>query len=117
MGEESPPQTTGETRPQQVTIASYLIIADVVTGLIIAGIGFATYEDWTNGIGILMALIGIWIYFQILKQDSQAWTIAVIFNIAAAALYAYGDNWPGAILSLITVIYLNLPDVKVHFQK
>ncbi len=104
-------------RPKEVTYASYIVLAEVVAGLIVAGLNFYLYESWTSGIGLLMALIGIWIYFQILTQDPQAWTIAVIFSIAAIALYAYGDNWPGAILSLIAVIYLNMPDVKVHFQK
>ncbi|MDF1540886.1 MAG: hypothetical protein P1Q69_18460 [Candidatus Thorarchaeota archaeon] len=88
----------------------------MIAGLITAGLNFYWYEDRTSGLGLLMAVIGIWIYFQILKQDSQAWTIAVVFSIAAILLYAYGDNWPGAILSLIAAIYLNIPDVKVHFQ-
>jgi len=104
-------------RPKEVTYASYIILAEVIAGLIVAGLNFYLYEDWTSGLGLLMAIIGIWIYFQILTQDHQAWTIAVIFSIAAIALYAYGDNWPGAILSLIAVIYLNMPDVKTHFQK
>ncbi|MHA1909109.1 MAG: hypothetical protein ACW98Y_17575 [Candidatus Thorarchaeota archaeon] len=104
-------------RPKEVTYASYIVLAEVIAGLIVAGINFALYESWTSGIGLLMAVVGIFIYFQILKQDSQAWTIAVIFSIVAILLYAYGDNWPGAILSLIAVIYLNMPDVKVHFQQ
>lgn len=104
-------------RPKEVTIASYIVLAEVIAGLITAGLNFYWWGDWTAGLGLIMAVIGIWIYFQILKQDSQAWTIAVVFSIAAIVLYLFGDNWPGAILSLIAVIYLNLPDVKVHFQQ
>ena len=106
---------TTQERPQQVKIAGYIVLAEVIAGFVVGGIEFALYESWTAGIGFLMAVIGIWIYFQILKQDPQAWTIAVIFSIASIPLYIYGDNWPGAILGLMAVIYLNLPDVKIHF--
>ncbi len=104
-------------RPKEVTYASYLVLAEVIAGLIVAGINLYMWGDWTDGLGLIMAIVGIWIYFQILKQDPQAWTIAVVFSIAAIVLYALGENWPGAILSLIAVIYLNMPDVKTHFQQ
>ncbi|MHA2378849.1 MAG: hypothetical protein ACXADO_07110 [Candidatus Thorarchaeota archaeon] len=103
-------------RPREVSIASYIILLDAIAGIITGGIGFVIWEDAASGAGIILGLIAIWLYFQILKQDRMSWTLAVIFNIAGILLYAYGENWAGVVLSAISVIYLNLPDVSKHFR-
>ncbi|MHA1958966.1 MAG: hypothetical protein ACW99U_01965 [Candidatus Thorarchaeota archaeon] len=106
-------------RPKEVTYAGIIVLLDAIAGLISGAVSYIIWEDWTAGVGVVLALIAFWLYFQILTQDSQAWTLAVIFNIAAIFLYATGgiiNNSAGIMLSIISVIYLNLPDVKKHFQ-
>jgi hypothetical protein len=43
--------------------------------------------------------------------------MVVIFNVIAIFLYLVGDNYPGAILSIIVLIYLISPNVRVHFEQ
>ncbi|MBN2230776.1 MAG: hypothetical protein JW779_14400 [Candidatus Thorarchaeota archaeon] len=112
MGET---ETQTKELPPKVKITSYFILAEVIAGLIIAGYGLYLWGNWENGIGLVMAIIGIWVYFRFIKLDPQAWTIAFIFNIAAAVLYAIGENWPGVILSVLVIFFLLMPDVKSHF--
>ena len=108
---------TGGTRPKEVTIAGYLILLEAITGLIVGGLNYYFWEDDLALLGIVLALVAFWLYTMILKQDYSAWMITVIFNIIAVFLYATGSNWPGVGLSLICLIYLISPNVKVHFVK
>ncbi|UCE09307.1 MAG: hypothetical protein JSW61_10045 [Candidatus Thorarchaeota archaeon] len=113
------PGVAAGERPREVTYAAFIVFLDAIAGLVSGAISYMIWEDWTAGIGVILALIAFWLYFQILKQDNQAWTLAVIFNIAAIFLYASGgivNNSAGILLSIISVIYLNLPDVRKHFQ-
>ena len=103
-------------RPREVTIAGYLVLLDAITGLIVGAISYYMWEDWTAGLGIILALIAFLLAFRIWNRDPQAWNLAVIFNLAAIFLYMTSWNVPGAVLSLISVIYLMLPNVKVHFE-
>ena len=102
--------------PQEVKIASYIILLDAIAGIISGGLGFAIWEDAASGAGIILGVIAIFLYFQILKQDKMSWTLAVVFNIAGIFLYAYGVNWAGVGLSIISVFYLVLPSTSKHFN-
>lgn len=104
-------------RPKEVTYAGWLILAESITGLIVGGVEYAIWENELSLLGVVLAIIGFWLYTMILKQDYAAWMMAVIFNILAIFLYAAGDNWPGVVLSLICFIYLITPNVKVHFEQ
>ncbi|NHJ14857.1 MAG: hypothetical protein EAX95_14345 [Candidatus Thorarchaeota archaeon] len=103
-------------RPKEVTMAAFLVLLNAIAGVISGGVMYYINEDWTAGLGFLLAVVAFWLYFQIQKQDHQAWMFAVIFLIIGIFLYAVGENWAGVLLCLITVIYLNLPNVKQYFE-
>ena len=103
--------------PQEVKIAGWLVLLESITGLIVGGVEYAIWENELSLLGAVMAIVGFWIYFQILKQDYSAWNIAVIFNVIAIVLYFVGDNWPGVGLSIICLLWLINPNTKVHFEK
>lgn len=105
------------SRPKEVTWAAWLVLIEAITGLIVVGIEFAfdMANDYTL-LGFVLVIVAFWLYSQILKQDYTAWMMAVVFNIIAIFLYAVGDNWPGAILSVFCFVYLVSPNVKVHFE-
>ena len=108
----------GEARPQEVTIAGFILLMDAIAGIVTGAIWYYFWESWTAGLGVIIALIAFWLYPQILKQKEQAWNIAVIFNLIAIFLYATGWDYSsiaGIALSIFTIIYYNLPNVKVHF--
>ena len=109
--------TSSGARPQEVTIAGWLILLESIVGLIIGGVEYALWDNELSLLGAVLAVIGFWLYFQILKQDYSAWNMAVIFNVLAIFLYAAGSNWPGVVLSIVCFLYLVQPNVKVHFQK
>jgi len=109
--------TTTGPRPKEVTIAAWLVLLESITGLIIGGFEYAVYENELSLLGAVMALVGFWIYTQILNQDYSAWNIAVIFNVIAIVLYAVGSNIPGVGLSIICLLWLIAPNTKVHFVK
>ncbi len=108
---------TGGPRPKEVTIASYLILAASFTGLIVGGLSYAFWEDELSLLGIVLAVVGFWLYTQVLNQDYSAWMMSVLFNIIAIFLYATGSNWPGVALSVICVLYFISPNTKVHFEQ
>lgn len=103
--------------PQEVKIASWLVLASAITGLIVSALYFATWGEATSAIGLVLSLIGFWLYGQIKAQSQQAWNWAMIILIIAIVLYAFDDNWPGVILSLLTLLYLNNPNTKRHFTR
>jgi hypothetical protein len=85
-----------------ITGAAYLLIP--ILGLFIA-IPFA-----------IIGLFGLFIAYGLFTMQGYAWTWAVILNIIGAALYLFGLNWFGVILSAAIVVYLNLPDIKDRFR-
>lgn len=108
---------TEGARPKEVTIAGYLVLLESLAGLIVGGLMYALWEDELSLLGIILAVVGFWLYTQILKQDYSAWMMTVIFNVIAVFLYWTGDNWPGIMLSIICLVYLISPNVKVHFEQ
>ncbi len=102
-------------RPKEVTMAGYLMILNAIAGIIVGGLGFAYWEDVASGAGLILGVIAIFLYFQVLKQDRMSWTLAVVFLIAGALLYAYGENWAGVGLTAITIVYYILPTTSQHF--
>lgn len=103
-------------RPKEVTQAGYLLLLAAMTGLIVGGIEYAIWEDELALLGVILAVVAIWLYTQVLKQDYSAWMMTVIFNIIAIFLYATGSNWPGVALSLIVLLYFINPSTKIHFE-
>ncbi|MBN2230987.1 MAG: hypothetical protein JW779_15485 [Candidatus Thorarchaeota archaeon] len=104
-------------RPKEVTYAGWLVLLEAITGLIVGGVEYLIWENELSLLGVILAIVAFWLYTMILKQDYSAWMMTVIFNVIAIFLYAVGDNWPGVILSLMCLIYLISPNVKVHFEK
>lgn len=106
------------TRPKEVIWASWLVLLEAITGLIIVGIEFAfeVDNDYTI-LGLVLVVVAFILYPMVLKQDYSAWLIVVIFNVIAIFLYAVGENWPGTILSIICLVYLISPNVRVHFEQ
>jgi len=110
------PTSAGPAAPE-VRNAGILLLLAAITGLVVGGIEYAIWEDPLALLGVVLAIVAFCLYFQVMKADYSAWMMAVIFNIIAIFLYATGANWPGVALSLICVIYFNLPNVKVHFEQ
>jgi len=108
---------TGGPRPQEVTIAGYLILAASFTGLVVGGMTYYFWETELALLGVVLAFVGFWLYTQVLKQEYTAWLMSVLFNIIGVFLYLTGDNWPGAALSIICIIYFIAPNTKVHFEQ
>ena len=104
-------------RPKEVSIAAWLVLLESIVGLIIGGVEYVIWENELSLLGAVLAIVGFWLYFQILGQDYSAWNMAVIFNVIAIFLYAVGSNWPGVGLSVICFLYLVQPNVKAHFVK
>ena len=109
--------TTSGARPKEVTMAGWLVLLESIVGLAIGAYEYIAFENDLSLLGAVIAIIGFWLYTQILTQDYSAWNMAVIFNIIAIFLYAAGWNWPGVILSVICFLYLIQPNVKIHFKK
>ncbi|MFW9890478.1 MAG: hypothetical protein ACFFER_20070 [Candidatus Thorarchaeota archaeon] len=105
----------GGERPREVTMAGFLMILNAIAGIVTGGLGFWVWEDAASGAGLILGVIAIFLYFQILKQDRMSWTLAVVFLIAGALLYAYGENWAGVGLTAITIVYYVLPTTSQHF--
>jgi len=116
-------KTTSGPKPQEVKIAAWLVLLESIVGAISGGVAYYISEEYGYGgndlalLGVVLAIVGFWLYFQIMGQDYSAWNMAVIFNILAIFLYATGENWAGVILSLICLLYLVQPNVKQHFVK
>jgi hypothetical protein len=108
---------TAGQRPKEVTYAGWLILAESLTGIIVGGVEYAIWENDLSLLGLVLGFIGLWLYTMILKQDYAAWMMAVIFNIIAIFLYLAGDNYPGVILTLVCLLYLITPNVRVHFEQ
>ena len=56
-------------RPKEVTIAGYLVLLESIAGLIVGGLMYAIFEDELSLLGVVLAVIGFWLYTQILKQE------------------------------------------------
>ncbi|MFW9907655.1 MAG: hypothetical protein ACFFEF_03695 [Candidatus Thorarchaeota archaeon] len=105
--------------PKEVTYASYIILLDIFTGIIVSAIMYYLYEDWTAGVGLIIAIVGVWVFLEIKKMNPTAWQLGIILNLAGLALYLLGNimvGLSGALLCLISVIYLYSPAVRQHFQ-
>jgi hypothetical protein len=116
MSEISTAEETGE-RPKEVTYAGWLILVEGIVGIIVGGVEYILWENELSLLGVVLAVIAFWLYTMILKQDYAAWMMAVIFNIIAVFLYLAGDNYPGAVLSIIVFVYLVMPNTRVHFEQ
>ncbi|MFW9768497.1 MAG: hypothetical protein ACFFF9_10010 [Candidatus Thorarchaeota archaeon] len=114
MAEAGP--SRGATAPE-VRNAGLLLLLASITGLVVGGLEYAIWEEDLALLGVILAIIGFCLYTQVIKADYSAWMMTVIFNIIAIFLYATGSNWGGVALSLICVIYYNMPNVKVHFEQ
>lgn len=109
----------GESIPKEVTIASYIILADIICGIIVSAIMFEINGDWTAGLGLIVSVVGIWVYLELRKLNPQAWQMGIILNLIGIGLYLLGDFFigiSGALVCLITIFYLYQPNVRQHFQ-
>ncbi|MFX1482412.1 MAG: hypothetical protein ACFFCP_04400 [Promethearchaeota archaeon] len=113
MAEAGP--SSGATAPE-VRNAGILLLLACITGLVVGGFEYILWEEDLALLGVILAVVGFCLYTQVMKADYSAWMMAVIFNIIGVFLYATGSNWGGVALSLICIIYFNMPNVKVHFE-
>ena len=104
-------------RPKEVTYAALFVLLESIIGAIIGGVEYYLWENPLSLLGAVLAIIGFWLYTQLLTQDYSAWNMSVIFNVLAIFLYAVGENWPGVVLSVVCFLYLINPSVKQHFVK
>jgi len=64
----------------------------------------------------IAGLFGLFIAYGLFTLQDYAWTWSYILNIIGCLMYLVGGNWFGAILSVVIVVYLNLPDIKNKFN-
>ena len=83
--------------------AVWLIIP--ILGLFVAG-GYA-----------IAGLFGLFMAFGLFTLQDYAWTGAFILNIIGCLMYLVGSNLFGVVLSVVIVVYLNLPDIKRRFNQ
>ena len=108
-----------ESIPREVTIASYIILLDIICGIIVSAVMYSFNEDWTAGLGLVVSIVGIWVYLELKKLNPQAWTMGIILNLVGIALYLLGDIYvgiSGALVCIIAIFYLYQPNVRQHFQ-
>lgn len=109
----------GESLPREVEVASYLILLDIFCGIIVSAIMYSINEDWTAGLGLIVSIVGFWVYLEIKKLNPQAWQMGIFLNLIGIALYLLGDVFiglSGALVCLIVIFYLYQPNVRQHFQ-
>lgn len=100
-------------QPMEVKIAVFLLLANAVLGLFAAVFGLYWSEDALSAIGFVLAVFGFWVARGLWNMDESAWNWAVILNIVAIPLYYVSIFWiEGIILSVLTLVYLNIPAVK-----
>jgi hypothetical protein len=63
----------------------------------------------------IAGLFGLFIAFGLFTLQEYAWTWSFILNIIGTILFLGSSNLLGVILSVIILIYLNIPDVKNRF--
>ncbi len=100
-------------------ICELLILLDILCGIIVSVIMYDIYPDWTSGLGLIVSIVGVWVYLEIKKMNPQAWQLGIILNLVGIALYLLGDlliGISGALLGVISVLYLYSPDVRKHFE-
>ncbi|MGY5853821.1 MAG: hypothetical protein RTU92_09665 [Candidatus Thorarchaeota archaeon] len=108
--------TTSSERPIQVNIAILLLFINALLGIAAAVVGLIVWENALSAFGLLVALFAIWVVIALFNRKPEAWLWAVILNFIAIALYATSFfAVEGIILCVLTLIYLNIPDVKAHF--
>ncbi|MGY5874990.1 MAG: hypothetical protein RTU30_04525 [Candidatus Thorarchaeota archaeon] len=100
----------------QVQIAILLLVINALLGVVAAVVGLVVWENALSAFGLLIALFALWVAKALMDGKPEAWLWAVIVNIIAIGLYATSFfAIEGIILCLLTLIYLNIPDVKAHF--
>jgi hypothetical protein len=109
--------TSSGERPIQVTIAVFLLIINAFVGLAAAAFGLWWSEDALSALGFLLAVFAFYVAKMLLDRNPQAWTWAVMVNIIGAVLYLFSIfAVEGIILCVLTLIYLNIPVVREHFN-
>ncbi len=64
----------------------------------------------------IAGLFGLFIAFGLFTLQGYAWMWSFILNVIGSLLFLASGNWFGVILSVIIVIYLNVPDIKNRFE-
>ncbi|MBD3159254.1 MAG: hypothetical protein GF309_10735 [Candidatus Lokiarchaeota archaeon] len=108
-----------EERPLGVMILSVL---QIIGGFVVLGMGgliFAVAYSFYGLIGIgliIMGLITCYVGYGLWSMQSWAWKWAMVVNGISIVLYLVTMVWPGLILPIIIVIYLNQGHVKRRFS-
>jgi len=108
-----------EERPFGVMILSIL---QIIGGLVVLGMGgliFAVAYSFYGLIGIGLIITGLitcYVGYGLWSMQSWAWKWAMVVNGISIVLYLVTMIWPGLILPVIIVIYLNQEHVKRRFS-
>jgi membrane protein YdbS with pleckstrin-like domain len=113
VAEPGPSGEKPSEQPMEVKIAVVLLLVNALLGLFAGTLGLAIWEDATSAVGFLLAVFALWIARGLWNMEEWAWNWAVIINIVAIPLYLLSIFWlEGTILSILTLVYLNIPAVK-----
>ncbi len=114
-------------RPTGVTI---LVILEIISGIIVIGIGifFATYAAiiWIDlsaflgvlsGVIIILGVASFVLAWGLLKGKSWAWSITRILTVISLVFDILSQNIIGLIIDVVILYYLYRPLVKAYFGK
>lgn len=108
--------TTSE-RPKELMFTFILIVLNAFLGLGAAIYGLIEWGNELSALGLVFALIAFVIAKMLLDGNKDAWMWAVFLNVIAIALYAFSYfALPGIILSVLSLLYLNIPSVRDYFR-
>ena len=108
--------TTSE-RPRELQITLFLLILNALLGLGAAVFGLIVWENEVSALGLVIALIAFIVARMLWDGNKDAWMWAMFLNVIAIALYAFSYfAVPGIVLSVLTLLYLNIPSVRAYFR-
>jgi len=64
----------------------------------------------------IAGFFGLFIAFGLFTLQEYAWFWSFVLNIVGTILFLAGSNLIGIIISVIILIYLNIPDVRSRFS-
>jgi hypothetical protein len=110
----------GENRQgNPVMTIMILLIINAINGMGSAAVGLIWSDNALSAIGLLLAIVAIWVALNIKTLKIEWWNYAVLLNIAALVLYLFASLEfliVGEVLSVLTLLLLNMSSVKQQFK-
>ena len=96
---------------------SLACLLNVMAILVAYSVNLEVFLIALSAIGFLVAVFAFYVAKMLIDRNPQAWTWAVMVNIIGIVLYLFSIfAVEGIVLCVLTLIYLNIPVVKEHFN-